>query len=173
MKMALKIGSTWRWEKWYKNKLIKSWKDRNLCTLEGRNYAMTMIFSSDLASEAITTWHVLLFEDDYTPQSSDVYATPGFTECTAYDEALRPGFQKGAISGAIISNESNRASFTFNDSKTIYGGGIVGGGTDADTKGDTAGGGILFNASQFSGGGEPVVDDMVLKVSIEISLTDV
>lgn len=121
----------------------------------------------------ITVWYVTTFEDDYTPLSTNTYASPGYTECTAYDEATRPAWTEAGVASKIITNSASKATFTFNATKTIYGGALVGGGTAASTKGDAAGGGKLICSSQFTTGEKSVVDDDVLKVTVTITGSNV
>jgi len=163
----LNIGSIWHWQHWLDGLLINQWNDKNLCTLEGRNHFLDSAING---GTQIANWYVAPFEDDHTPAAGDNYATPGFTECTAYEETARPGWQGGTVSGAVVDNSANRASFTFNASKTIYGAALFGGGSAPTTKGDAAGGGVLFCESQFSSP-ETVINGSVLKVKIEITLS--
>ncbi len=104
------------------------------------------------------------------PASGDNYATPGFTESTAYEGSTRPGWTPGTVSGAVVGNSANRASFTFNATKEIFGAAIVGGGTDPSTKDDQAGGGVLFCESKFAAS-ENVINESVLKVLVELTLS--
>ena len=120
----LNIGTVWYWQHWLDGLLLNHWVEKNLCTLEGRNHVLESAFA---AGTQITTWYVAPFQDNHTPASGDSYATPGFTECTAYEGATRPGWQPGSVSGAVVDNSANRASFTFSAAKTIYGAGLVGG----------------------------------------------
>jgi hypothetical protein len=164
---GLNFSTVWTWEHWFWNILLNQWTEKNLCVLEGRNHAIEIVFGG---GTQITNWYVAPFEDNHNPASGDNYAAPGFSECIAYDETTRPGFQGGSVSGGIIDNSANRASFTFNEIKTIFGAALVGGGADPDTKGDNAGGGILFCESKFSTP-ENVIIGSVLKVKIEITLS--
>lgn len=161
------IATIWHWQHWLDGLLLRHWTDKNLCVLEGRNHVLDAAF---VAATQITNWYVAPFEDDHTPASGDNYATPGYTECTAYEETTRPGWQGGTVSGAVVDNSANRASFTFNATKTIYGAALVGGGTAGSTKGDAAGGGKLFCESKFAVA-ENVINGSVLKVKIELTLT--
>jgi len=163
---ALKIGSIWTVEHWLKGIKINQFDQENLFVLEGRNYILDVVFSG---GTLISNWYVALYEDNHTPDANDNYAVPGYTETTAYDGGARPGWQPGSVSGAIITNSANKASFTFNASKTIYGGGLVGGGTDPTTPGDVAGGGKLLCESLFSSP-EAVISGSVLKITIQITL---
>jgi hypothetical protein len=55
-----------------------------------------------------------------------------------------------------------------NDTATIYGCALVGGGSAASTKADVAGGGVLYSASLFSAA-KSVVATNVLSVGISIT----
>lgn len=164
------IGSTWHWEHWFKEHFIRGWTERNLVTLEGRNSVLGVQFAS---GTQITAWYVAPFENDHTPAAGDTYAVPGYTECTTYDETTRVQWQQGGAAAGVISNTAIKASLTFNAVKDIYGAGLVGGGTAASTKSDTAGGGTLFCESQFSGGSEAVMSGSVLKVTVSITCSNV
>jgi hypothetical protein len=142
----------------------------NLCTDEGLNRLLDIMFHG---TTQIATWYVGVFETNTTILSTHTYAVPGFTECTtSYDEATRPAYVEAAASGKITTNAANKASFTFNASKTIYGGALFGGGTDPTVKGNTAGGGVLYCASLF-GAPKAVVDDDVLKITVSLTGADV
>ena len=146
------------------------WADQthNICTDEGLNHILGVEFSDDTQ---LTDWYCLIFESDTTPAAGTTYATPVFTESTAYDEATRPAWEEGGVSSKSITNSANKATFTMSDTKTIYGAALVAGGTDADTKGDTEGGGTLFCASKL-GASRPVVDDDVLNLTYTLSAAD-
>ena len=164
-----RMASLWEWEHWRKGQMIDHWTDHNLCTDEGLTHIMDIAFSD---GTQITDWFVIIFEDSHSPAAGDTYAVPGFTESTAYDEATRPAWQEAGVSSKTITNSANKATFTMNATKTIYGGALVGGGTAEDTKDDQAGGGVLYCESQFASGSKPVVDDDVLKVTITITGAD-
>lgn len=168
------IGSRWAWEHFRKingvYRLIDEWNDPNIMTNEGITYILDAALSG---ASPITSWYCLVFEDDYTPLATNTYATPGYTESTAYDEATRPVWTEAGVSTLVITNSASKATFTFNATKTIYGGALVGGGTAASTKGDTAGGGKLICSSQFTSGSKSVVDDDVLKVTVSITGSNV
>lgn len=140
----------------------------NICTDEGINRLLDVMFH---ASTQITTWYVLIFESNTTPAAGTTYATPVFTESTAYDEATRPEYVEAAASAKSLTNSANKASFTINATKTIYGGALVGGGTDASTKANTDGGGTMFCASLF-GASKSVIDDDIIRITITINGAD-
>ena len=166
----IKIGSVWEVECRDKDGNLK-WREvnHNLCTDEGLNALLDIMFHADTQ---ITTWYIFPFENDHTPAAGNTYATPGCTECTAYDEATRQEFVEAAASGKSLTNSANKATFTISDTKTIYGCALVGGGGAASTKVDTAGGGTLFCLSQFSEGSRNVVDDDTLNVTVTITVAD-
>lgn len=166
-----KPRNAFEWMKWAVfgiRKLKWEEKTQNLVTNEGLNAGLNIMFHG---ATQITTWYICPFEDNHTPAAGDSYATPGYTECTAYDEANRPAFVENAASSQSIDNTGNRAVFTFNATKTIYGMAMVGGGTGANTKGDTAGGGTLWCASQFASS-KSVNDDDVIEVTYTINAAD-
>jgi len=137
----------------------------NLVTNQGKNANLNIMFHN---ATLIHPWYFVLFEDDYTPLVTNTYAIPGFTETTAYEELTRPEFVESASTAQSLHNSASKATFTFNDTKTIYGGGLVGGGTDAYTKADVAGGGTLYSAAKFSET-KPVVSGDILKVWITLT----
>ena len=161
-------GSVWDWECFDKNGGLK-WREsvHNLVTNEGLDHYLDVALSS---ATQITAWYVALFEDDHTPAAGNTYATPGYTESEAYDEATRPAWTEAGVSSQSITNSASKASFTMNATKTIYGGALVGGGSAASTTGNTAGGGKLLCLSAFSSG-KPVEDDDVIKLTITASMS--
>jgi hypothetical protein len=164
------LGSVWEWEQWRGGKLIDRWQQHNLMTDEGIEYIMDAALSG---GTPITDFYLLLFEDDYTPTSADTYAVPGFTETEAIDEATRPAWTEAGVTSKAITNSASKATFTFNDTKTIYGGALVGGGTDPNTIADVAGGGVLVCENQFSSGSKGVISGDILKVTVTITGSDV
>ena len=96
---------------------------------------------------------------------------PVYTPSTAYDEVTRPAYNEAAASGKSITNSANKATFTIDATKTIYGAALVGGGSAATTKGDVAGGGTLFSAGKFAAS-KSVINDDVLNITITITLAD-
>jgi len=171
---VIPVGTKWEWEHFRKNEngiyeKIDEWVVGNVCTAQGLNHMLDSTFHG---STQITAWYLLLFESNTTPADGTTYATPVFTESTAYDEVTRPAFTEAAASSKAITNTAAKATFTMNDTKTIYGAALVGGGTDANTIGDAAGGGTMFCASKFSSSKAVVATD-VLQVSCTITLADV
>lgn len=172
---SLLLGSVWDVEcigpdgkkKW------ESLGNRNVMTNEGLNHALDVIFNGSTSPDPqVLTWYVAPFEDDYTPLAGDTYAVPGYTECTAYTEANRVQFQSSAAASQSLSNTANKATFNMNATKTVYGAGLIGGGTAAATKGDTAGGGVLLCAAKFSSA-KPCENGDTLKITGTVNASNV
>ncbi len=111
----------------------------------------------------IDPWYMLLFDSNSWPTRDSTYAVPGFTEFTGYTQATRPEYDEDAVVNRLVDNETNKAYFTMSAGARIYGAGIVSGGSAPNTKGDTAGGGILVAARRFSSP-ETVVEDQTIGV---------
>ena len=166
------IGSVWDWECYNKEGKLK-WKEsvHNTVMQKGLVTTLDCLFHGQTPP---ATWYVGLFESNTAMTAGTAtYAAPGYTECTAYDEGTRGEFVESAASTAgtsSLSNSASKASFTMNDTKTIYGGFLVGGtcGTFCATKNDTAAtGGILYCASKFTVS-KDVVNDDVVKLTVTV-----
>ncbi len=140
----------------------------NLITNEGLDHILNTVLHADTQ---ITTWYVAIFEDNHTPAAGDTYATPGYTESTAYTESTRPEYEEAAASSQSVTNSANKATFSINAAKTIYGASLVGGGSAPSTKGDTAGGGTLLCAAKFSSS-KSVENGDTLNVTYTVSAAD-
>jgi hypothetical protein len=146
----------------------QKWKMENMANLvtnEGKNANLNIMFHGHTQ---ITPWYFVLFEDNYTPLIGNTYAVPGYTETTAYDELTRPEFTEIESTAQTTNNSASKATFTFNAIKTIYGGALVGGGTDPTVKANTAGGGTLYCSAKFSES-KPVVSGDILKVWVTLT----
>lgn len=163
------LSSNWEWEHWRDGKLIDEWTENNICLDEGLNNILDVHFS---VGTQITDWYVVIYNSATTPVVGMTYASPQFTETTHYSEANRPAWQEGGVAAKVITNSGNKASFTMSTTETVYGAGLVGGGSAAPTKGDKAGGGVLYNVSAFSGGSKSVASDDVLKVTVALTIAD-
>jgi len=146
------------------------WRElaENIITNEGLDAILDVMLH---AATQITTWYVALVESDTSPAAGLTYAVPTYTECTAYDEANRQEYEEAAASSQSITNSANKATFTMSGTKTIYGAALVGGGTGAATKGDTAGGGTLLCYAKFSAS-KSVEDEDTLEVTYTLSAAD-
>lgn len=150
--------------------LLSKTQDHNLVTNEGLDDILDTYFKS---GTQITTWYCAIFEDNYTPLATNTYASKGFTESTAYDEANRPTWTGGTVSGQSVDNSASKATFTMNATKTIYGAALVGG-TNAATKNDSTSGAanVMYCSAQFSAS-KAVVDNDVLKVTVTLTSSSV
>ena len=161
-------GSRWNFECYYKYGNLK-WAelDRpNIITNEGLNAWLNIMFHG---ATQIATWYIFPVETDTTAAVTMTYAVPVFTEWDGYSEATRQAFVEAAASSQSITNSASKAVYTSSETKTLYGGALVGGGTAADTKNDTTGGGTLFCYSKFSAG-KPVENTDTFKIYCTISI---
>lgn len=166
------MGAIFHLEHWRGDKLLAERHEENLCPDEFIDYMLDAGLSG---GTPITAWYVLIFNDNFTPDGDETYATPGFTESTDYDEVTRPAWTEAGVSSQVITNSASKATFTMNGTDTsIYGAAIVGGGSNPSTKDDQAGGGTLGPVAQFTGGAVTgIVADDVLKVYVTITGSDV
>jgi len=170
--METKSGAKFRGEfvtECYRDgKLIWLDKTHNIITNQGLDH----ILNTELhAGTAITTWYCTLVETNTTPAATMTYAVPTYTESTAYDETTRPEYVEAASSSQSVTNSASKAVFTISATKTMYGASLVGGGTAASTKADTAGGGTLLCYALFSAS-RAVVDNDVINLTYTVSAAD-
>jgi len=107
----------------------------NIITLEGLKRSQDVMFH---ATTQTSPWYCGLGESNTAADAAMNYDVPVFTECTAYTEATRPEYVEAAATNAPVTttNTANKATFTFNDTKTIYSAFLA----SVNTKGDhTAG----------------------------------
>lgn len=161
----LKVGGIFTIEHYRKGELIDFEESHNLVVNEGLNHILNVEFHG---STQITTWYMGVFEGNYTPVSTVTAATitAASTESTAYDESTRVEYNEAAASGQSITNSANKATFTFNDTKTIYGAFLV----SASAKSATSG--TLFCAAKF-GSSKSVVDDDQLLITYTLAASSV
>lgn len=111
----------WRWRAYRRGLLLWEDKYKNKVVDEGLTYALGALKNGTPKP----AWYVLLFESNHAPAEGDTYANPGFTECTAYDEATRPLWNAGSIIDKVLSNGLSLASYTMSATNIIYGGALV------------------------------------------------
>lgn len=150
-------------------KKSESWC-HNIVTNEGLIALLDIMFHN---GTDIDPWYCVMSESNTDPIATMTYASPVFTEWTAYGEETRPVWNEDAvvIADKKISNSTNKALFTANASKTLCGAGLVGGGSAPSTKGDTTGGGKLYNYGKFTTA-QPVVDGNEVYLTITLSAAD-
>jgi len=127
----------------------------NIVVNEGLNHVLSVIFNG---GTQVNPWYVGLFEGNYTPVATDTAAniTANSTECTAYNESTRQVYNESAPSGQSLSNSANKATFTMNATKTVYGAFIA----SASAKSATTG--TLMSAARFSAARSVVSSDQLL-----------
>ena len=144
-KTDLKLGFQYTIEHVRDGKVIASEVIQNLMPTEGSTYFLNAAL---LAGAQTSTWYVGLFENNYTPVITDGMALfPGASyanETTAYTETVRQTWQNDSISSGVLVNSTNKAVFTFNATKTIYGAFL----TSTNVKGGTSG--VLLSAAKFA-----------------------
>ena len=163
-------GSRWNFECYRKDGTLR-WAelDRpNIITDEGFNAWLNIMFHG---ATQITTWYIFPVETDTTAATTMTYAVPVFTEWDGYSELTRQAFVEAESTAKSTTNSANKATYTSTETKTLYGGALVGGGTAADTISDTAGGGTLFCYSKFSAG-KPVENTDTFKIYSTISVAN-
>jgi hypothetical protein len=163
------ITSIWDFDLYRNGRLIDHERVHNLITDQGLNSWLNIMFNG---GTQITTWYIALFSTNTTILNTHTYAAPGYTEVSAkVDEAARVAFVEAASTAQSITNSANKALYTFNDSETIYGAALVGGGTDPTVKANTAGGGTLFAAAKFTAS-KAVANDDILATTVTITLAN-
>lgn len=143
-------------------------KTHNIITDEGLNHILNVILH---AGTQITTWYCTLVETNTTPIAGLTYAVPTYTESTSYDEATRPEYVEANSTAKSTTNSASKAVFTISATKTMYGASIVGGGSAATTKANTAGGGTLLCYALFSSS-RSVVDNDVINLTYTLTSAD-
>jgi len=123
------------------------------------------------AGTQITSWYVFPVETNTTAALTMTYATPAFTEWDGYTESNRQIFNPAAASGGVMTNSAGKATFTSGETATLYGAALVGGGSAASTKNDTAGGGVLFCYSKFSSS-KAVESGDTFKVTLTVTIAN-
>lgn len=160
---TLTLGGVFDYQLKRDGKIIDEWQSKNIVVDEGLDATLDIMFH---ASTQITTWYIGIFEGNYTPLATDTAAniTANSTESTAYDESVRQTYVEAAASSQSITNSANKATFTINDTKTIYGAFLVSDSTKSGTSG------TLAAASKFSSS-RSVVDDDELLITYTLSIS--
>ncbi|CAB4123720.1 hypothetical protein UFOVP48_69 [uncultured Caudovirales phage] len=121
-----------------------------------------------------TTWYLGLITGPgagVTVAFADTMAShAGWTESTAYSNANRVTAIFAAATSAnpsVVTNSASAAAFNINTTATIAGAFLV----NSNTKSGTTG--VLFSASNFTGGDRNVVSGDTLNVTYTFSLTGV
>ncbi len=144
------------------------WRDvaHNIVTNEGLDRILDVMFH---AATAITTWYCGLVETDTSEAAGMTYDVPVFTESTAYDEATRPEYEEASSSSQSITNAANKAVFTIDATKTMYGAALF----SVNTKGDHTQGAnnVLYCYAKF-GASRGVIDNDVVNLTYAVTSLD-
>ena len=157
-------------EHWRDGKLIGKYDIRNAITNQGKDKLLDVMFH---AVTAIGTWYVLLVDGAGSPalDAADTYAqingSNGWDEFTTYTEN-RVEWTEGAANTQSITNASPLV-FNITGPGSVYGLGVVGGGSTPTVKADAAGGGTLWATAQFSSGTVAVLNGDQLKVTYTVN----
>lgn len=155
-KVSVKMSSVYRVECWRAGSLIWVEEVPNLVVNTGLNDLLDKYFKGS----AYTAAHFVGLKATGSVAAGDTMAShAGWAELTDYDEAARPGYTPGSVSGQSVSNSASAAEFTINDTVTVDGAFL----TTDDTKGGTTG--TLYGAVDFASP-RSVIDDDVLRVTI-------
>lgn len=149
------VGGVFHVEHRRNGELIDEFETPNLVVNQGLDHMLNTVFTG---STQVNPWYLGLFEGNYTPVAAVTAATiaAAATESTAYDETTRQEFVEASASAQSITNSTNKATFTMNATKTIYGAFLI----SNNTKNSTAG--TLFSAARFSTAKAVVASDQIL-----------
>ena len=142
-------------------------KSPNLVVNVGLQDMNTKYFSG---SSYTAAWYIGLYGAGASnnPAAGDTAAShAGWTEVVAYSQATRPQATFGTATTAdpsVISNSASPAAFSINGSTTVGGAFLISNNTKSGTTG------ILFSASDFTGGDRAVVNGDTLNVTYQFSL---
>lgn len=155
MELEMKVGGVFTFEHIRDGEVIDTWHEENLVVNESLDDLLQVYLGNGTQKP---TWYVGIFEGNYTPVASVTAATiaSAATESTAYDESARVTWVEAAVSSQSITNSANKATFTINATKTMYGAFLI----SDSAKSGTAG--TLFAASKFSAARAVVTLDQLL-----------
>lgn len=151
----------WEVEHWRKGRLLGKDVTKNLVCNQGLNHILDVVLHG---ITPVSPWYVAIFEGNYTPVPTVTAATVAAdsTESTAYDEATRVEYNEAAAASQSITNSANKATFTINATKTIYGAFL------ASASAKSASSGTLLAIARF-GTSRAVIDDDVILVTYQLT----
>ncbi len=130
----------------------------NLVTNAGLNDLLDVYLSGGTQT---TTWYVGLTDGTPTVAAGDTMSShAGWTEVTAYDEAVRQTWTDGGVSSQSVDNSGSPSVFTISTNSTTVGGAFL---TSVSTKGGTTG--VLYAAGAFGAGDKSLDDNDTLSVT--------
>lgn len=146
-----------------KNGRLK-WVDEfdNLVVTAGLNDSLDKHFKGSAYTAA---WYVGITGTAPTFAAGDTMAShAGWTEVTAYDEAVRQTLTLGTVSGGSVDNSASKAVFTIDTNSTVVGGAFV---VTVNTKGGTTG--TLYGGGAFTAGDKSLDDNDTLSVTVTLT----
>lgn len=138
------------------------WREEidNIVVNAGLNYLLDAGLSG---GTPVTTWYVGLTDGTPTVAAGDTMGShAGWVEVTAYDEANRPTWQDGGVSGQSVDNSGNTATFTISTNGTTVGGAFL---VSTNVPGASPDSGTLYAAAAFSAGDKSLDDNDTLDVT--------
>lgn len=163
-----KIGGRFHVEHFRNGELIHEQWCYNHVTDEGLKRILDVMFH---ATTQTATWYVGVFNTNTTPDGSETYDVPVFTESTDYSSATRPEYvEAAATAGFLVTNTASKASFTVTTGgETWYGAALF----SVSTKGNHAAGAdnVLFSCAKFGTARATVATD-VFNITYELSGAD-
>lgn len=155
-KVSVKMSSVYRVECWRAGALIWVEEVPNLVVNAGLDDLLDKYFKGSTYSAA----HYVGLKGTGIVAAGDTMAShAGWSEIADYDEATRPAYTPGTVSGQSVSNTASAAEFTINATVTVDGAFLT---TDATKSGTT---GTLYGAVDFAAP-RSVIDNDVLRVTI-------
>ena len=166
IKSGVKLQRLFRVECYRKGEPIWAEKAHNIVTNEGLDRSLDVMVGG---KAQISTWYCGLVETNTTATATMTYDVPIFTESTAYDEATRPAYVEATATAGSVTNAANKATFTINATKTMYGAALF----SKSTKGDHPAGAdnVLYCYAKFSAE-RAVVDDDVINLTYVVTSAD-
>jgi hypothetical protein len=166
MNHNLKVSSRYRMECWRQGQLAWAEDFDNIVVTVGKNILLDSTFKTGVTSP---TWFVGLVDGGSAPTyaAGDTMAShAGWTEFTSYSEGTRSAYvSDAAISGGIMQNQVQKASFTISGNGTLAGGFMV----NNSTKGGSTG--TLFGEANFGAGNRAVLTNDVVLVTVTITVS--
>lgn len=117
-------------------------------------------------SSYTAAWYVGLADGTPSFAAGDTMdgAHAGWTEVTAYDEAVRQTLTLGAVAAGSVNNSAAPAVFTIDANATVIGGAFI---VSDDTKGGAVG--VLYGGGAFTAGDKSLDDDDTLTVTVTLT----
>lgn len=167
-KSGIKLWGRFDVECYRKDELV--WREHicNIVTDEGLNRILNVILHGTTQTNP---WYCCLIESNTDPVAGMTYDVPVYTESVAYDEAAagRPIYNEAESTAKSTTNSGNKAVFTINATKTIYGASLV----SVITAGDHTGGAnnVLLCYAKFSLA-RAVLDDDIINLTYTMTAAD-